>query len=933
MLGTLKSITFNDGSVFTTLPAVDTQALVKDPSDPTKLVRIDVGAIATGTTRTIIMPNADVDLSSIGGLADVVDDTTPQLGGSLDVNGQKIVSVSNGNIDIEPNGTGNVLLGNFTFDADQTVGAGQDNYVLTYDHSSGVISLEAAASGGLADVVDDTTPQLGGNLDVNLYAIVSQGGNDIEITPDTSGSIVLDGLSWPQADGTSGQVIKTDGAGQLSWVTVSGGASSLGDLSDVQDSLSGSQGDLLYFDGSNWNRLAVSATDGHVLTADGIGSLGWEAPASGVSTLGDLTDVQDSLSGNLGDILYHGGTDWTVLSSSGASDGDVLTIQSDGSLAYEPPPGAGSGEANTASNVGASGVGVFDSKVSLDLQFNKIAGGTGLTVGLASNVITVSQTALTADRALISDGSGNYAVSAVTATELGYLDGVTSAIQTQLDAKAASSHNHAASEITSGTLAHERGGLEADISAIAIGDILAGTGTGTIGIVSASAASDGDVLTIQADGSVAFETPAGGSSAEVADDVYAWDVTKATYDSKTLAVGAQESSARSIAFRSNGLAMYLVGDFNDTIYQYTLTTPWDVSTGSYASLSKTVSAQENAPYGLAFSDDGTKCYIVGTTNKTIYQYTLSTAWNVSTASYASLSKSVSAQDSFPSCLRFNNDGTKCYVLGRTNDTIYQYNLGTAWDISTATTGGSKSVSSQESAPTGFSLSADGAKLFVVGTAADTVFQYSLSTAWTISTASYYSQSFSVSAQSTSPSDVVVANGGKSMFLLGTGVQQYSLLATPLVADTTPQLGADLDVNGNALVSVSNGDIELTPHGTGAVLISGRITQAIATLTDGATVTVDFADGNQGKVTIAGNRTIAFSNAVEGQSYRLRIQQDGTGSRTVTWPSSGVTINWPGGTEPTLATTGGHADVIVLTCIDDTPSAEVYDAAHAMADLS
>lgn len=86
-------------------------------------------------------------LNGATGLASLLDDTTPQLGGSLDVNGQKIVSVSNGNIDIEPNGTGNVLLGNFTFDADQTVGAGQDNYVLTYDNGTGLISLEAAAGG------------------------------------------------------------------------------------------------------------------------------------------------------------------------------------------------------------------------------------------------------------------------------------------------------------------------------------------------------------------------------------------------------------------------------------------------------------------------------------------------------------------------------------------------------------------------------------------------------------------------------------------------------------------------------------------------------------------------------------------------------------------------------------------------------------------
>ena len=69
---------------------------------------------------------------------------------------------------------------------------------------------------------------------------------------------------------------------------------------------------------------------------------------------------------------------------------------------------------------------------------------------------TIASSNLTANRALISNGSGKVAVSAVTSTELGYLDGVTSAIQTQLDGKAASSHNHAASNITSGTLSSDR---------------------------------------------------------------------------------------------------------------------------------------------------------------------------------------------------------------------------------------------------------------------------------------------------------------------------------------------------------------------------------------------------------------------------------------------------------------------------------------------
>ena len=74
---------------------------------------------------------------------------------------------SNGDIIIDPNGTGNVKVGNFEFNADQTVGSGQDNYVLVYDHSSTSISLEAAASSSFtlsADSGSNDTFSTGGTL-------------------------------------------------------------------------------------------------------------------------------------------------------------------------------------------------------------------------------------------------------------------------------------------------------------------------------------------------------------------------------------------------------------------------------------------------------------------------------------------------------------------------------------------------------------------------------------------------------------------------------------------------------------------------------------------------------------------------------------------------------------------------------------------------
>ncbi len=81
-------------------------------------------------------------------------------------------------------------------------------------------------AGSLVNISEDTSPQLGGALDVNGQAIVSASAGNIAITPDTTGSIVLDGLNWPQADGSADQVLKTNGSGQLSFVDQSGGGGS-----------------------------------------------------------------------------------------------------------------------------------------------------------------------------------------------------------------------------------------------------------------------------------------------------------------------------------------------------------------------------------------------------------------------------------------------------------------------------------------------------------------------------------------------------------------------------------------------------------------------------------------------------------------------------------------------------------------------------------
>lgn len=102
---------------------------------------------------------------------------------------------------------------------------------------------------------------------------------------------------------------------------------------------------------------------------------------------------------------------------------------------------------------------INNKELSDDITLSASDVGAQATVTGAATTITDSN--LTANRALISNGSGKVAVSAVTSTELGYLDGVTSNIQTQFGNKANHDHNHDALDITSGALPIANGGTGA----------------------------------------------------------------------------------------------------------------------------------------------------------------------------------------------------------------------------------------------------------------------------------------------------------------------------------------------------------------------------------------------------------------------------------------------------------------------------------------
>lgn len=257
----------------------------------------------------------------------------------------------------------------------------------------------------------------------------------------------------------------------------------------------------------------------------------------------------------------------------------------------------------------------------------------------------------------------------------------------------------------------------------------------------------------------------------------AWDVSTATYV-RVFSIAAQDATPTGLSFKPDGTKMYIVGTTNDSVFEYDLSTAWDISTATYLQ-NFSVASQESFPTNLFFKPDGTKMYIVGASGNDVNEYDLSTPWNVTTATFVQV-KSISAQETSPTGLFFKDDGTVMYIFGLTSDTVYQYQLSTAWDISTATysnpTTKCFSVAAQEIAPTGLFFKPDGTKMYIIGFSGDDVNEYDLSTAWAVSTATYL-QNFSVSAQELAPNDLFFKGDGTKMYIVGVvgrDVNEYSL---------------------------------------------------------------------------------------------------------------------------------------------------------------
>lgn len=205
-----------------------------------------------------------------------------------------------------------------------------------------------------------------------------------------------------------------------------------------------------------------------------------------------------------------------------------------------------------------------------------------------------------------------------------------------------------------------------------------------------------------------------------------YDISTGTISGST-SVSSQSTSPWALFIDSTGTRLYM-GDGSNTdgrdIFQYSLSTPWDVTTASYiANKGYSEDIGILSSEGISFSPDGLKMIIAAAG---LVSYTLSTAWDITTASYDSnfTSSATLGIDNISGIL-ISDDGTQIIICDNGNGTAYLYNFGTPFDVTTLTSAG---ISFNFSSQLGTNLRSIwyvNEKVYIGSGSNDRIYQYSI----------------------------------------------------------------------------------------------------------------------------------------------------------------------------------------------------------------
>jgi hypothetical protein len=316
------------------------------------------------------------------------------------------------------------------------------------------------------------------------------------------------------------------------------------------------------------------------------------------------------------------------------------------------------------------------------------------------------------------------------------------------------------------------------------------------------------------------------------------------YDGNSFSFSAQTTDPGGIFVDSSGNRAYIVAADSSLVYRYSFTTANKIDTLSNTFDDLDISAKDTQLISVFLKPNGLELYVTGLDNSSIYQYTLSTAWLLASATYTR-TLSVSAVDTIPVGLFFKSDGTKMYLVGQQNADVYQYNLSTAWNISTATYLQTLSLATSAKTPTAITFSDDGSILYITDSKYDSIVKFTLSTAWDISSAVYTDKLDIGDAGGTSltnPVGIALSETANRLFIIcASNNKAFELdLTSPSVRVTGNRFIVNNDVHiKNDLVVYQDARIQKNVEITGTTILHDSLS-VTGTITTSATDTATAA---------------------------------------------------------------------------------------------
>lgn len=217
-----------------------------------------------------------------------------------------------------------------------------------------------------------------------------------------------------------------------------------------------------------------------------------------------------------------------------------------------------------------------------------------------------------------------------------------------------------------------------------------------------------------------------------------WDISNSSMVSGTSYV---KSFVNKYFITEDGTRMYTIEDTR-VLKQYSLSTPFDLKTatlvGSYT-MPFTGTFSVSSAQDLYVRPDGTEVFILDSNGSSsrVSRFTLTTPWNITTASYLIYFLTIGSQESTPIAFTFKPDGTGMYVWGN-GRRIYYYKFFVAWDRTSAVSQGavlnfSNGLGPNNFITTSFALSADGYNAYIISWSKQVVRKYVANTAWDYTT--------------------------------------------------------------------------------------------------------------------------------------------------------------------------------------------------------